>query len=1114
MSVRKSYSPYIRKCCAVFWPCLSLFLVWWFLSQQYARDLHLYDYDTPKDAQWIVTQDEGQYTGCFRKELDLNSDVRSAWLGVVSEGGFELLCNGDPVGAQTYWRPTRPFQNGLSASGQRVLKQEPMIAYNFPREYQWSGHNNAKIIIFFDLRPYLKKGKNVLAIEAEARRVKPAVIAFGGINLKNGEKLNVVTDSSWKAEPVPRKVKQGFWTKSKVSVAHWKHAGVKRSPVRSFVSCVPPALFENVFDARWIVARKSDYINKSVSTFTADFDVLNPEEAWVRVLSHGNYWLWLNGKRLEVSRSKAKGYNGGEWMVSWEGRRPLATPPILLDPDEASGFFGGYRFETPRHGDPTVNDFKLYENTLNRTRERPNSTGDNLLADGEEEKGRLQDPYGFLEEADPAVPHSLLRERARAQFHAYDVTSLVRSGSNRITVRLIDDRDYGYQGSQPLRFAMDGSIQQVDGKKVQLSNLNWKLNHSGVVLNAVTGSQVVPTDLPVMMYMGGGAPGNSRVGWSVVCGLVFIGFLFKKYWCFVQKPLIVFGVVLVMAWVFQMAFAERSEILWFISPIWGFVAVSVAFVCALFSVLFRAHFSSGRWFSGWGGGWLCLGFLIVVFLLRAWMVHHQPIDDDEYASIQAVLSIAETGKPLIGSDIWYSRSPLYHYVVAGVVKVFGPHIWSLRLYSVILSVLTGWVLWFMARRYFKSLWIAGAALLIFALHPFLIFSGHIARFYQQQQLMVLVMVYLFIQGFIYKQSVWHRVGAILAFAMAVLSQEISISFVPVFFVAYLLFGRGVPFSWEWKSILYIAFAGVLIAADILLFKVKCITRGVGVSPNVEATLAPTFWELGNLFSMFVGYTRLHLMLSFFYVLSLVYSIRRGSSCGITLHAFLVVSIVAFNLIITSVSFRYMYSLIPLWILLGVHGMNVLGIWLSGVVNRGAGHLVRWVALVLAVLSFSPWRILQSYEEKILGDPISSLGYVKSEMRPDDKIMITEPHPHAAKIELGRVDYDLVVPILYDFTYNKEGVLRDRNGDAIVVNRLADLQKIFTEDSRVWIVINREKFRSRKKNIRWEYPGAREELFIRQNCELRYRSYLWSVYLWDRSLGDMDTFRKEPQGWLE
>ena len=80
--------------------------------------------------------------------------------------------------------------------------------------------------------------------------------------------------------------------------------------------------------------------------------------------------------------------------------------------------------------------------------------------------------------------------------------------------------------------------------------------------------------------------------------------------------------------------------------------------------------------------------------------------------------------------------------------------------------------------------------------------------------------------------------------------------------------------------------------------------------------------------------------------------------------------------------------------------------------------------------------------------------------------------------------------------------------------MAQLQKIFATNERVWVVMNREKFRSRKKNIRWEYPGAREELFLRENCQLKFRSYLWSVFLWDRAAGEMKTFRKESDAWVE
>ncbi|MBT8038396.1 MAG: glycosyltransferase family 39 protein [Verrucomicrobiae bacterium] len=1071
----------------------------------------LYTHEAPKDARWIRTQDANQYTGCFRKEIDLPSDVRYAWLSVVSEGGFELLCNGDSVGAQMYWRPTRAFQNGLTESGQRVTNNEPMVAYNFPREYQWSGHNNTKITTVFDLRPYLRKGKNTICLESEGRLPQPAVLAFGEIGLRHGERVSVVTDNTWMAEPVPREVKQGGWSLPTVDTRHWKKAEIKPRPVVPFLSCVPTTLYRKPFDSRWVVARAPDGDDAQSHEFTADFQLSDPQAAWLQLLSHGNYWIWVNGRSLGVSRSKAKAYHGGDWLVRWEGRRPLATPPILLDPDEVS-FFGGYRFETPRHGDPTKNDFKRYENQLNRTKERPKGTGGDSHAGEDEERGRLQDPYGFLEEANIAVPHALLRQRAKAKLQAYDISHLVVPGKNQIHVRLVADPALGYRGSQAIKFALDGAVHEHHGQDVALSHLSWNRVVDGGHAMAVSGRQVTPDELPAMKFMGGAPRTLSRWWWAVLACPMVVLIVMRHRIGWLRQSAMIFSGLLLVAMFFQISYAERSEMLWFMSPAWRYGAVIGALLIACLLRFFQG--GRPRLLSCGLPCWLCPVILLAVFLLRAWMVEHQPIDDDEYASIQAVLSIAETGKPSLAGEIWYSRSPLYHYAAAAVVKVFGANIWSLRLYSVLLSVLTGWVLWLLARRYFRDPWVAGAALLIFALHPFLIFSGHIARFYQQQQLMVLLMIHLFIQGFIYTKSIKHRVAAIVVFALAVLSQEISISFVPVLLIAYLLFGRGTPLKWEVKSMVYLVFAGLLIVADVLLFKVKCITTSVGVSPNVEATLAPTFWELGNLFSMFVGYSRLHLVLSVFYMMSLVYSIRRGSSRLITLHVFLIVSVVAFNLIITSVSFRYMYSIIPLWILLGVHGVSVFSLWLSVQINRRTGNALRWLFLLVVVLSMAPWRIMQSYQEKILGDPISSLAYVKSEMRPEDKIMITEPHPHAAKIELGRVDYDLVVPILYDFTYNSEGVLRDRNAGAMAVNRLADLQKIFSEQPRVWVILNREKFRSRKKNIRWEYPGAREELFIRQNAELKYRSYLWSVYLWDRSAGAMETFRKEPDGWVE
>lgn len=1073
------------------WLSFAMGLGWWFLSGAYRNEVRLYEVTAPMAAEWIGVEKSRQFVGCFRKDFQIASEVEGAWMAVTSDGGFELLCNGNPVGAQTYWRPTRNFQNGLTESGQRLIGGEPLVAYNFPREYQWSGHRNDGLVIYFDLGPFLKKGKNTLALDLEARIENPEIIAFGEIFLRGGQEIKIQTDRSWKAEAVPPELSQNEWSKPLHDVSGWRSAEVREGS-RSFKSAVSPGLFDRVHEGSWIRSRTADGGGDFITRFKAE-----EGDGLIKVLTQGDYWMWLNGKLVKPGGAAKKGYCGAEWDLAWQGRRPLATPPILLDPDETASFFGGERFLDPRHGDPTENDFKRFENTLNRTRERPNQTGDNLLDDGDVERGRLQDPYGFFEEPVTPVPHSLLRERNKATLQGFDLTDVLQPGENELRLRLVGSSGLGYEGSQAARFAVLGS------------HFSWQERMAGGEVEVEEGLSIRAQDLPELEFMGQVRSENGwgRVSAVLVC-IFLISFVFGERLRFLRPFAVVFCLLLSLAVLFQWSFEERSEVIFFLSPMWGWMAVGVALALTL--LLGRAWFNP-RW---WDARWTCGLLLILVFLLRAWEVDYQPIDDDEYASIQAVLSIAETGKPQIADEIWYSRSPLYHYGAAVFVKLFGPNIWSLRFYSIFLSVATGWLVWLLAKRYFRDSWLAGLALIVFALHPFLIFSGHIARFYQQQQLMVILMLHLFVQGFLVGRSIWYRAGAILVFAFAVLSQEISISFVPVFLVLYLLFGRGVPFHWDLKSVLYIVLASLMVVVDVILFQVKCLTRSVGVSPNVEATLAPTFWELGNLTSMFIGYSRLHVFLSFFYLVSLVYTLRRGAPRLITLHLMLLVSVVAFNLIITSVSFRYMYSIIPLWILLSVHGVRVVSDWTVSQTGRRSFYQIRWVVAGMMVLSFAPWRVLDSYDEKILGDPITSLAYVRRELREEDKVMITEPHPHAAKIEVGRVDYDLVIPILYDFTYNDEGVLRDRNGNAEVVNRMAQLQEIFTTQKRVWVIVNREKFRSRKKNIRWEYPGAREELFLRENCQLKFRSYLWSVYLWDQASGKMKGFRKESGAWVE
>jgi hypothetical protein len=221
------------------------------------------------------------------------------------------------------------------------------------------------------------------------------------------------------------------------------------------------------------------------------------------------------------------------------------------------------------------------------------------------------------------------------------------------------------------------------------------------------------------------------------------------------------------------------------------------------------------------------------------------------------------------------------------------------------------------------------------------------------------------------------------------------------------------------------------------------------------------------------------------------------------------------LLITNKGFRYEYYLIPLWILLSVYGIGecarfVVPAWRKIPVR--AALVFGWI--VIAVCSWSPWRIVTSYDSAIGADPMRALGFVAANFRPGDRIATSEPHPAAAMMDIGQSDYDLSIPILQDFVLRKAGKLVDRSSASDVIGNLDELQQAIAKNDRLWIVCSREQMHARGQNILWQYPGARVQLYLRNNCRLAFRSYLWSVYLWDRSAGHYSAFREKPADWFD
>jgi hypothetical protein len=416
-------------------------------------------------------------------------------------------------------------------------------------------------------------------------------------------------------------------------------------------------------------------------------------------------------------------------------------------------------------------------------------------------------------------------------------------------------------------------------------------------------------------------------------------------------------------------------------------------------------------------------------------------------------------------------------------------------------------------RLLESRWTGLVAAALYAIHPYAIFVGHFVRFYQQQQFFCLLTAYFFCRGFVGAQSPRARLLAVGSFLAACLSQELSMVMVVPLAIAYVLFAQKTDRRSTVALWVVGGCAAVILALDLTIVLTVCQTYLDGISPNVEATMALHLANPLHFFTLFVSYSRLHLALSAVLFASLPLVIAGRNRNALALLVILFGGVLAVNLLVTLEVLRYLFWLIPLWIVLGVYGLRTL-VLAAVAAGRGDPIVQQWFAPAIGALlmaavfaSWSPWKTLGSYDAKIIADSTSGLSYVRSELRQGDAVAATEPNAPASLIEVGRIDYDLSVPLMHDFVYRKNGKLIDRNGGAEVISTLEQLQDAITTHDRLWVIANRLKMRSRGQDVVWELPAARIEAFLRENFELKHQSFQSAVFLWDAHAGRYRSFRQ-------
>jgi hypothetical protein len=1070
------------------------------------------------DASWITTQTTQQSCGCFRLDLSLSAKVVNAWISLASNGGYEIRVNGALCAQCPLLMTPRPFQAGLSETGQRLTSSRATIESRYPH-YQWSDHDNAELPIWIDLTPVLRLGANTLCVEVESSDKTPSFILSGEVLLKTGERIPIHSGTNWSAEPVSKTTPQEDWTSPRLSVLDWNHA--KALPwQRTFWRLVPAGVYQKAFRGKRIRWSASH----SLSWMEQDWDLAKrPVEAFLRVVTDSPFQIWINGHRVQVNTLTRRFLSTGSWFVEGPDKTLLNTlfegESELVDPDEIATLLPGQHDQDPEPSNPFLN---------------------------------LKTPAKTASAAKGArsAPLALRRDRRHLEFLAYSVTALLRQGRNTIRIGLSKDEPEAVGSSWEQMLAFDGAARMVDGDESWLESGRETRAVAGIVELQEQPADPVPIEedgfsepssLPAKRFLGCVYPNRPwfavSLGLFALCvGLLSIGAA-RAPWLrnLLQKHQSTFAVLagwLGAGLLLRSTMAEQSEALYWRLPALSWLLLGVGLLGAALAIVLPNLSRKWLWAPESGGPpsdslkrrsrnrlwiWaLCAGLaLMLCFAVRAWQIDLSPIDDDEYASVQAVTAIAARGVPEYPGGIWYTRAPLYHYLAGGIAWISGGSIFALRLLSVFFACGTALLLWRLCQELTHSRLLALLALLLYAIHPYLVFTGHVARFYQQQQFFHLLGLCFFLRGFIANSGMRDRYSAVAAFCAAALSQEITVLQILPLMVCYALFAQRRSWPDEIRIVVAAGCALAIIVLDVGFFEIKCLTAIDGVSPNVEAAIGWRFDNPTGFWMLIVGYSRLHLVLSAFLMGGFVSALLRRRKLWLCLYTYLFLSIVVTNLFITLKALRYEYALIPIWILLSIDGVAECARFIVPARARFATRTALtygWIAII--ILSCSPWRLFNSYQLTNIGDSTGALRYVAENLRPEDRVAVTQPHPGAALLETGRCDYALAVPVLYDYYVRRKGMLVDRNGGAPLIANLEGLQQAFAQNERLWIVVNRLKANEFESQIFWQQPAGRVRLYLHANSRLVFRSYLWSVYLWDRNAGQFQPFREKPGGWYE
>lgn len=467
---------------------------------------------------------------------------------------------------------------------------------------------------------------------------------------------------------------------------------------------------------------------------------------------------------------------------------------------------------------------------------------------------------------------------------------------------------------------------------------------------------------------------------------------------------------------------------------------------------------------------LVLFLTLLGFYFRLVYANNISLHEDEFVSLLAVRGILQEGFPRLPSGLFYDQGLLFSYLEALNLYLFGFSIMVARTFSLLLSVLTIPLLYFIGKRLFsRNVGLIAAALL--SLSSEAIMWGGRARMYSLLQIWALLCVY-FLYRTIQSDDTRSRRLFLFCYLCAILTHSLTVlTFFPLLLGAFVV--RRASWFLRRGVLLEFSLAGVATLVPFFLKKLgqPGQLEAIGqVRPFLEPSLnliknakpfSPFFLSLEHLPITLLGLLGLIFLLLFALGRGWRKSVEEGAPRDLKALGFLYT---VFGTTFLEMIFlvgptwrnpRYLFILLPIFYLIASQVLITLVVYISQrlrISSRFQGRVVLTstysLTILLMLFSFpSAYRVTRT---QVWGYDLA-FDYVRSHWQEGDVVLTIAPY--ACDLYLERCDYYATQLDYEEYVFERGGILIDRYTGAWLLNSPSQLEEVLKDNPRVWFVVD-------------------------------------------------------------